>query len=48
MQIDTVVYFQITDAKLYTYGVENPISAIENLTATTLWYFKGELELDHT
>ena len=48
MQIDTVVYFQITDAKLYTYGVENPISAIENLTATTLRNIVGELELDHT
>ncbi|MDY4996900.1 MAG: SPFH domain-containing protein [Bacilli bacterium] len=48
MQIDTVVYFQITDAKLYTYGVENPISAIENLTATTLRNLIGELELDQT
>ena len=48
MQIDTVVYYQITDAKLYTYGVENPISAIENLTATTLRNLIGELELDHT
>lgn len=48
MQIDTVVYFQITDAKLYTYGVENPISAIENLTATTLRNIIGELELDQT
>ncbi|MDD5924395.1 MAG: SPFH/Band 7/PHB domain protein [Clostridia bacterium] len=48
MQIDTVVYFQITDAKLYTYGVERPISAIENLTATTLRNIIGELELDHT
>ena len=48
MQIDTVVYFQITDPKLYTYGVENPISAIENLTATTLRNIIGELELDHT
>lgn len=48
MQIDTVVYFQITDAKLYTYGVESPISAIENLTATTLRNIVGELELDHT
>lgn len=46
MQIDTVVYFQITDPKLYTYGVENPISAIENLTATTLRNIIGELELD--
>ncbi len=48
MQIDTVVFFQITDAKLYTYGVENPISAIENLTATTLRNIIGDLELDHT
>ncbi|MCR5636090.1 MAG: SPFH/Band 7/PHB domain protein [Clostridiales bacterium] len=48
MQIDTVVYFQITDAKLYAYGVEMPISAIENLTATTLRNIIGELELDHT
>ncbi len=48
MQIDTVVYFQITDAKLYTYGVERPISAIENLTATTLRNLIGELELDQT
>ena len=48
MMIDTVVYFQITDPKLYTYGVENPISAIENLTATTLRNIIGELELDHT
>ena len=48
MQIDTVVYFQITDAKLYTYGVERPLSAIENLTATTLRNIIGELELDHT
>ena len=48
MQIDTVVYFQITDPKLYTYGVERPISAIENLTATTLRNIVGELELDHT
>lgn len=48
MQIDTVVYFQITDAKLYTYGVEQPISAIENLTATTLRNLIGELELDQT
>lgn len=48
MQIDTVVYFQITDPKLYTYGVENPIVAIENLTATTLRNIIGELELDHT
>ncbi len=48
MQIDTVVFFQITDPKLYAYGVENPISAIENLTATTLRNIIGELELDHT
>lgn len=48
MQIDTVVYFQITDPKLYTYGVENPIAAIENLTATTLRNIIGDLELDHT
>ena len=48
MQIDTVVYFQITDPKLYTYGVENPISAIENLTATTLRNIIGDLELDET
>ncbi len=48
MQIDTVVYFQITDAKLYTYGVENPINAIENLTATTLRNIIGDLELDQT
>ena len=48
MQIDTVVYFQITDAKMYTYGVELPISAIENLTATTLRNIIGELELDQT
>ena len=48
MQIDTVVYFQITDAKLYTYGVENPISAIETLTATTLRNLIGDLELDQT
>ena len=48
MQIDTVVYYQITDAKLYTYGVENPINAIENLTATTLRNIIGELELDET
>ena len=46
MQIDTVVYFQITDPKLYCYGVENPISAIENLTATTLRNIIGEMELD--
>lgn len=48
MQIDTVVYFQITDAKLFTYGVESPINAIENLTATTLRNIIGELELDQT
>ncbi|MBQ2741678.1 MAG: paraslipin [Oscillospiraceae bacterium] len=48
MQIDTVVYFQITDPKLYTYGVERPISAIENLTATTLRNIIGDLELDQT
>ena len=48
MQIDTVVYFQITDPKLYSYGVENPINAIENLTATTLRNIIGELELDET
>ncbi len=48
MQIDTVVFFQITDPKLFCYGVEHPISAIENLTATTLRNIIGELELDHT
>ena len=48
MQIDTVVYFQITDSKLYAYGVERPISAIENLSATTLRNIIGEMELDHT
>lgn len=48
MQIDTVVYFQITDPKLYTYGVDNPINAIENLTATTLRNIIGDLELDQT
>ncbi|MCR5412218.1 MAG: SPFH/Band 7/PHB domain protein [Patescibacteria group bacterium] len=48
IQIDTVVYFQITDPKLYTYGVERPINAIENLTATTLRNLIGELELDQT
>ncbi|MGL5801758.1 MAG: SPFH domain-containing protein, partial [Cetobacterium sp.] len=48
MQIDSVVYFQITDPKLYTYGVENPLNAIENLTATTLRNLIGELELDAT
>ena len=48
MQIDTVVFFQITDPKLYAYGVENPLTAIENLTATTLRNIIGDLELDHT
>ncbi len=48
MQIDTVVFFQITDAKLFTYGIERPLSAIENLTATTLRNIIGEMELDHT
>jgi regulator of protease activity HflC (stomatin/prohibitin superfamily) len=48
MQIDTIVFFQVTDPKLYTYGVERPIVAIENLTATTLRNIIGELELDHT
>ena len=48
MQIDTVVYFQVTDPKLYTYGVDNPVRAIENLTATTLRNIVGELELDET
>lgn len=48
MQIDNVVFYQITDAKLFTYGVERPISAIENLTATTLRNIIGEMELDHT
>ena len=48
MQIDTVVYFKITDPKLYTYGIEDPINAIENLTATTLRNIIGELELDQT
>lgn len=48
MQIDTVIYFQITDSKLYTYGVERPLSAIENLSATTLRNIIGEMELDHT
>ena len=48
MQIDTVVFYQITDPKLYTYGVDNPIMAIENLTATTLRNIIGELELDQT
>ena len=48
MQIDTVVYFEITDPKLYTYGVERPLSAIENLTVTTLRNIIGDLELDNT
>ena len=48
MQIDTVVFFQITDPKLYAYGVENPLAAIENLTATTLRNIIGDMELDHT
>ena len=48
MQIDTVVYFQITDPKMFTYGVEDPINAIENLTATTLRNIIGDLELDET
>ena len=48
MQIDTVVFYQVTDAKLYTYGVDNPLLAIENLTATTLRNIIGDLELDHT
>ena len=48
MRIDTVVFFQITDPKLFAYGVENPIMAIENLTATTLRYIIGDLELDQT
>ncbi len=48
MQIDTVVYFQITDPKLFSYGVDNPIKAIENLTATTLRNIVGDLELDDT
>lgn len=48
MQIDTVIFFQITDPKLYAYGVERPLSAIENLTATTLRNIIGEMELDHT
>ena len=46
MQIDTIVYFQVTDPKLYTYGIERPLIAIENLTATTLRNIIGELELD--
>ena len=48
MQIDNVVFYQVTDPKLFTYGVERPISAIENLTATTLRNIIGEMELDHT
>ena len=48
MQIDTVVYFQITDPKLYTYGVDMPMSAIENLTATTLRNIIGDMELDES
>ena len=48
MQIDTVLYFEITDPKMYTYGVEHPLTAIENLTATTLRNIIGELELDQT
>ena len=48
MRIDTVVFFQITDPKLFAYGVENPIMAIENLTATTLRNIIGDLELDET
>ena len=48
MQIDTVIYFQITDPKMYTYGVEHPMSAIENLTATTLRNIIGDLELDQS
>ncbi len=48
MQIDSVVYFQITDPKLYTYGIENPMSAIENLTATTLRNLIGDLDLEQT
>ena len=48
MQIDTVIYFQITDPKLYTYGVDHPMSAIENLTATTLRNIIGDLELDQS
>jgi regulator of protease activity HflC (stomatin/prohibitin superfamily) len=48
MQIDTVIYFEITDPKLYAYGVERPLSAIENLSATTLRNIIGDLELDHT
>ncbi len=48
MQIDTIVFYQVTDAKLYTYGVERPILAIESLTATTLRNIIGDMELDHT
>ncbi|MBR3570527.1 MAG: paraslipin [Oscillibacter sp.] len=48
MQIDTVIYYQITDAKLYTYGVDNPLNAIENLTATTLRNIIGDMELDQS
>ena len=48
MQIDTVVFFQITDPKLFAYGVERPLAAIENLTATTLRNIIGVMELDHT
>ncbi len=48
MQIDTVVFFQITDPKMYAYGVDNPIMAIEKLTATTLRNIIGEMELDQT
>ena len=48
MQIDTVVFFQVMDAKLYTYGVNQPIAAIESLSATTLRNIIGEMELDHT
>ena len=48
MQIDTIVFYQVTDAKLYTYGVERPILAIESLTATTLRNITGDMELDHT
>ena len=48
MQIDTVIYMQVTDPKLYTYGVDNPMRAIENLTATTLRNIIGDLELDQT
>ena len=48
MQIDTVLYYQITDPKLFAYGVESPMNAIENLTATTLRNIIGELELDQS